>query len=114
VNRHVGEFTRERAIDARLDLLANRLAARLDEAQELVGTLSHGPVIVSREHTAKTWIDLLWGCSARFWGTIHTAPQEAVGTSLFAESTDACNQRSPQDQRLISISSAIGVACLCA
>jgi hypothetical protein len=84
LNRHALEESRASALDARMDLLLARLGDRMDDAAQTATLLRHGPVVVPREQTAKAWLDLLWGCSSRYWGTIYTAPDEVLQTSLFA------------------------------
>jgi hypothetical protein len=83
INGHLAEEARTSEQSSRMDLLLSRLAVRLGEATEMAAHLQHGLVSVPRDRTAKAWLDLLWRCSSRYWGTVYTAPEEVVETSLF-------------------------------
>jgi hypothetical protein len=83
INRHVANEYRAHALDSQIGLLLARLGDRMDQVAEMASHLRHGPIAVPRERTSKAWLDLLWGCSSRYWGTVYTVPEEVVETSLF-------------------------------
>jgi hypothetical protein len=81
--QHFHEQNNQRELQARLDLLIDRVSDRALSAADAASALRYGGVEIPRAQVTRVWLDRLWRTSSRYWGMIYTAPGEVLDTNIF-------------------------------